>query len=86
MEQSRAEQRGEERRGVEQRGEERRGEEMSGVERICFLSKGGAVFNTTISLMMMHDNKNRLQERTMTSRQKRRRGKYNGDEAGSLLR
>ena len=46
----------------------------------------GAVFNTTISLMTMHDNENRLQERTMTSRQKRRQGKYNGDEAGCLLR
>ena len=46
----------------------------------------GAVFNTTISLMTMHDNENRLRERTMTSREKRRRGKYNGDEAGCLLR
>jgi len=53
---------------------------------VCFLSKGGSIFNTTISLMMMHDNKNGQLERTMTSRQQRQQGKYNGGKVGCLLR
>ena len=51
-----------------------------------FYQGGGSIFNTTISLMMMHDNKNGQLERTMTSRQQRQQGKYNGGKVGCLLR
>ncbi len=52
---------------------------------VCFLSRGGSIFITTISLMMMHDNKNGKLERTMTSRQQWQQGKYNGGKVGCLL-
>jgi hypothetical protein len=51
-----------------------------------FYQGGGSIFNTTISLMMMHDNKNGQLERTMSSRQQRQQGKYNGGKVGCLLR
>ena len=50
-----------------------------------FYQGGGSIFNTTISLMMMHDNKNGQLERTMSSRQQRQQGKYNGGKVGCLL-
>jgi len=46
----------------------------------------GSLFNTTISLMTMHDNKNGQQERTTTRRQQLQQGKDSGGEVGSLLR
>ena len=54
---------------------------------LCLFSiKGESIFNTTISLMTMHDKKNRQRERTTTSRQQRRRVKDNGSEVGRLMR
>jgi hypothetical protein len=50
-----------------------------------FSIKGGSIFNATISLMTMHDNKNGQQERTTTSRQQWQQGKYNSGEVGRLL-
>ena len=45
----------------------------------------GSILNSTISLMMTHDLKNKQREQTTTSRQQRQRGKENGGEVGRLL-